>query len=451
MSSFYGGRRGASFEIVKRYVTFAQMEADIKNIDYNQYVVVEDGNKIYRRVLGTPGYEYIMSVDPSNISTSLASSLKVLDYSEVEKLSSDPSYSEGDAEIVDSSYNLIKYNSVLNADGTTSLGFSFPSYGLDLELLENAAKTELKRVDDLSNPFYSKWQLSIKDLIARSFSNLRLVNSQSVTETVYSSLDYTTIVTLPENASVILYDIEENGKKTIYFGSFNTISNVSLSDTGLLTIGTLDKQLSYQFTDIADTTFEAGILNFIYKDGSNKEFNVNYPKEIKMNEDYSLFTVYADGTEEKISESINYILDTKIENNHLFIKYSDKTYKQDEQTEDGYIDYGSVKSDSGILVGKNYNVSEISSSFSITETINFLNTNHPNGLTGEGLEGKVITVGNSNANKHFFAFNYESKSWYYLGTIGQSGITNLVAPYTSDNYDIALSLPEGGIWFIGED
>lgn len=448
MSSFYGGRRGASFEIVKRYLTYGEMLADIRNIDYNQYVITEEGNNIYRKT--STGYDFVMSVDPSKISTSLAGSLSVNDFTVIEQLKSSTSYSEGTAQISDSTQSLIKYNSVVNDKGKTLMGFSFPAYMFDLELQENAAQTKLERIDDKTNPFYAKWLLSIANLIGRSFSNLRIVNSNTVTEIVYSSVDYTTEVTLPADTQVILYDITEEDQKIIYFGTFDSVQNIDISNTGLLTIDTLNKSLSYQFKDISDITFENGILSFTFVDGSSKEFNINYPTQISMNEEYSLFATYADGTEAKISEPINYILDTKIENDHLFIKFSDKTYKQEELV-NGYVDCGSIKYDSGLLVGKNYTLEELgSSSFSVGNTISFLNTEYPSGLTGDNLNGKIVTVGNEGENKYFFAFDYVKGTWYFLSSIGNTSLTNLVAPYTPDNILVAETLPIGGIWFIEE-
>lgn len=452
MSSFYGGRRGASFEIVKRYTSLEEMYSDIKKIDYNKYVIVEEGNKIYRRVLNDLGYEFIMSVDPKDISTSLASSLNLVNFSDVESLKTNPSYSIGVAEITSGNESTIKYNSVITENGNTLMGFSFPAYNFDFELKEDGEETGIKRIDDQTNPFYSKWQLSIKNLIGRSFSNLRLVSSNDVTVPVYSSSDYITPVTLPQNVFVLLYDIQEEEKKTIYFGSFDTINEVELSDLGLLTIKTLNKQLNYQIMDIKNITFTDGVLSFIYKDNSSKNFNINYPKSIALDDDYSLSVTYANNEKEKISDPINYILDTKIENNHLFIKFSDKLYKESQQDEDGYIDYGSVKADSGLLIGKNYSIEEISSTFSIPTTIEFLNTEYPNGLTGDGLEGKIITVGNYDDNKAFFAFDYEDKTWYFLqADVSESSVSNLVSVYSDENYLLAEELPNGGFWFIEEE
>ena len=50
-NSFYGGRRGASFIIVKRYSTIAEMIAafsqggDYKTVNYDEYVLIDTENK----------------------------------------------------------------------------------------------------------------------------------------------------------------------------------------------------------------------------------------------------------------------------------------------------------------------------------------------------------------------------------------------------------------------
>ena len=61
MSSFYGGKRGASLEITKAYDTYQDMINDADNVDYNEYVIakvvpVDDtssttkNNVLYRRI-----------------------------------------------------------------------------------------------------------------------------------------------------------------------------------------------------------------------------------------------------------------------------------------------------------------------------------------------------------------------------------------------------------------
>lgn len=448
--SFYGGRRGASFEIVKRYATYDEMVNDIKNIDYNQYVIVEDGNKVYRKT--TEGYIYILSVDPANISTSLASSLALVDYVTVEEQKSASSYSEGAAQISDSTQTIIKYNSVVDSSGKTLMGFSFPSYSFDFELDKDSNETSLKKVDDGTNPFYAKWLLSIEHLIGRSFTNLRIVNSNSVTNTVYSSLDYTTVVTLPKNTMIILYDIVEEEQKTIYLGTFNSITNINISDTGLLSVDTLENSLTYQFTDISTIALTDGILSITYKDGTSTELSLNYPTNISLKNDYALYAEYADGTNKAISEPINYIIDAKINDGHLLIKFTDSNYLIEKQV-DGYVDYGSIKSDSGLLIGKNYTIEEIPSSylpFSIVNSISFLNATYPNGLTGNNLEGKIITIGNTYDEKYFFAFDYSKTTWYFLMSSSNVKQANLIAPYTTEGATAAEQLPVGGIWFIEE-
>ena len=65
-SSFYGGRRGASFVLVKRYSSIQEMitafkqGGDYKDVNYDEYVMIDtsnknsvDNGKVYRR-----GYDY---------------------------------------------------------------------------------------------------------------------------------------------------------------------------------------------------------------------------------------------------------------------------------------------------------------------------------------------------------------------------------------------------------
>ena len=145
------------------------------------------------------------------------------------------------------------------------------------------------------------------------------------------------------------------------------------------------------------------------------------------------------------------------ENYHLLILYSDPekranlVNKASYDGRDDWEDMGSIKSDNGLLVGRNYTYYGTQS---ISVIISSLNIDYPNGLTGED-KGKVITAGTYNNDKNFFAFDYDENTWYYLGSL--SGVTDFTEAFlfaSENDADIESkksTLKNGGVWFILEE
>ena len=187
---------------------------------------------------------------------------------------------------------------------------------------------------------------------------------------------------------------------------------------------------------------------------------------------------YTDGTSAEIGEPLNYIMQTKITSDkHLIILYADpekrkqlinqgkayifsgsgtviQPYTDFTEPTSGYygwLDLGSVYSDSGILIGKNYYYTDIDPSLDQEDTltqeqiINFLNTQHAGGLS----DGKLITVGLPNGEKSFYGFSYDYNGntyvgWYYLGTFA-----NVSAILASEN-TVPTNVHQDALWFIIE-
>lgn len=86
-------------------------------------------------------------------------------------------------------------------------------------------------------------------------------------------------------------------------------------------------------------------------------------------------------------------------------------------------DYGTIKDQSGILVGKDVSVEDVESSPWADEGIlGYLDNTYPHGLEGDGLDQKIVThTPEGSAQKEFYAFDYDKYEWYLLGTIGDDG------------------------------
>lgn len=86
-------------------------------------------------------------------------------------------------------------------------------------------------------------------------------------------------------------------------------------------------------------------------------------------------------------------------------------------------DYGTIKDQSGILVGRDVSTEDINSSPWADEGIlGYLNNTYPAGLKGEGLDQKIVThTPEGSSQKEFYAFDYNKYEWYLLGSIGDDG------------------------------
>ena len=396
----------------------------------------------------------------------------------------------------------------------TYVGFTFPYSIVDFEasLVDKNDENNpvIKRIDDGAHPFYNKWSLKIpRGQKGNSFKNLRVVSASWIN--VYFPDGFADGFILQDDnpdSQHLIYDYqnEDSGElETYYLGKYSIINNVLFSDNGTLSfVFNGNKTVSYtkKVKWISSVNLsEDGTLTFEYNNG---ETPTVYEKAIKTIKDISLlddgtFTIidnqgnefkkeliwptsimlesasedtpteegsgsqklkvtYNNGDSEYISPPINYIMRTAIdENYHLLILYSDPekranlTNKASYDGRDDWEDMGSIKSDNGLLIGRNYTYFGTQT---IDVIISSLNANYPNGLTGED-KGKVITAGTYNNDKNFFAYDYDENTWYYLGSL--SGVTDFTEAFLfalENDADIESkksTLKNGGVWFVIEE
>lgn len=491
-NSFYGGRQGASFVIQEKYksikapdvtnkvwnkiiredlglakdanisneqreswnkqycmVSAFQQGNGYKTVNYDEYVIIDtvnkndpDNGKVYRR-----GYDYTNNmggalyvgqiVGPAGLAPhteikTIEEIRNIQETDEFEYRRGEGEYSVTNASLVagmDSNGNFNDtiewvYCSVRDAnssDSTAHIGFRFPYTVIEFTAESASAYTpsgaELaSRIDNKSHPFYEKWQLQVpKGIKGDALRNLKIVEKNGKTYLVYESVNYDSSAT----GTVTSHDV----------GEINYIKDVTFNqNTGTITV---------DYSAATDTSFQLKYPSTIVLDSSSQRLKVTY----------------TDNTVALIGDPINYVLETAIPTTygdayryHLLIRYSAKKPTEDKKiTYNGHSDWfdlGVVKSDNGILIGGDLGDSSLSTQ---EECIAALNIAYPEGHE----DGKIMTAGEPpRMDKGFFAFNYTSRTWYYLGSLGSTVISVLAA---KENSAEAENVPPRGIWFVIED
>lgn len=491
MSSFYGGRRGASLEIKQSYDNYTAMIADQDNIDYNAYVVTKDNNTLYRRI--QDGYQEITKLAISsgesggggseNAGPTYISSYDLIksqyggeeQYTEATFLNSEM-INAGSGEAAE-----IKYNSFYDSTtGTSYIGFQIPYP--DISFTTKSENITFTKVNN-TNPFKFAWEVTVSGSGGGSsssntiyFQDLRAVPAASISIDVYNPIDnslYDLTTQKENNTIVVLYDKVDataNTTTTYYFGDYNAIQSIDISEDGVFTITDINDQIfTYIFHDIDSVTLIDGKFKVIYKDGTEYISDITYVQSIALDEEsQKLIATYSNQTTDVISNELNIILKTVVtDDNHLLVYYSGPEYRQTYGSVsydglDGWVDYGKVKSDNGLYIGKNISPSVILGTtggnvLTQSKIISYLNTTYPTGLLGDNLAGKLVTVGYDSENKSFYAFDYDVNSWYFISDTTSTSSetsnlsdTNFIGPITTDP-EILEQLPNGCTWFITQE
>lgn len=269
----------------------------------------------------------------------------------------------------------------------------------------------------------------------------KFVITYNTSEVFETTLDYVKDIAVDEDGT-ITFDYTDSESKSLN-QIIKWIKEVNLdTDTGhlIITYNTKDEQ--------GKNTFYETDLKIL------KKINVN-------EETQKLEVTYSTGEVELIGEPLNYIMKTAVSSDyHLLILHSDPAKRQaiidagENYSYDGrndWQDMGAIKDYDGLLIGMNISTIDVPTIGTKEGAVEYLNTTYPNGLTANGLNGKIVTVGETEDEKSFYAFDYNSKVWYYLGKVQFDVITNVTGKESDENTAIlAEQMPTNGIWFIVE-
>ena len=214
-------------------------------------------------------------------------------------------------------------------------------------------------------------------------------------------------------------------------------------------------------------------LKVTYDNTEQQTLNFVYPRNIiidnqTIDSSHKIKVYDSQGIKSFESNPINGISRVIINNNRLLALYDNPTARDAIPAEravsidrgDGttltWDNLGIVRTDSGILVGKNILPSTIEDpSPTEAEIIAYLNENFPNGQVVDSLY-RIITVGEENQNKKFYGFDALADTWYFLGTIAGSAMGSDCIVGTVEEFESATDpkkslLNTGGIYFIIEE
>lgn len=286
-------------------------------------------------------------------------------------------------------------------------------------------------LNDEGNPLTYETDLTwVKDIEISNDGLIKFIYTNLPDKDLSYKIKWIDSVTLDDHGTVT---IDYNtGEQDVFSQKLRSIDNISLSDEGKFEIiyNTLDENNSYE----KYTT------------------HLTWPIDVRIEADGKVKYTFNNGTVEYGDVAIKFIEDMKINEYYkLLVKYT---------TEDDYVDLGYVKSYDGVLVGANYSSIQNEEGEEIdinnrVAVLGWLNNSYPNGRE----DGKIVVFGLDADNKEYYAYNYDTKTWFYLGNM-ESGTSMIVADLlegvdindesgmSADTIAIRNSLPVGGYWFI---
>lgn len=389
MESFYGGRRGASFVLVRSFSSIQEMVdqfkkgLEYKEVDYDEYVLINtvhknnlDNGKIYRRgrdyTNSLGGAEYIGTiVGPGGKSPmlSLTTIPAVKDKYQSADKNEVNSFVEGaynpTVGLVPGKTDSGTYNdnikwascsiSLPNGESVESyIGFEIPYFVVDYSAdsvdpyyhrsntTENFTNQNLvDRIDNKTHPFYANWNIKIpKGIKGDTFKNFRVIQASSALQ------DYTGKSDDVANQRKVLvydyyhYDKDSSGEPvSVYLGDYNMISDMTFDEDGTVTIDyTHDDTVTYSkllkwIKNISLNKNNGHFkieFNYAEKDGTPTiyETDLSWVKHISVTEDGTIKLEFSTGEIENLTNKIKWIKDLVLSADGTFVvTYNDDTTK----------------------------------------------------------------------------------------------------------------------------
>lgn len=266
---------------------------------------------------------------------------------------------------------------------------------------------------------------------------------------------------------------EENGEITVHH--VNSGNQIMSSKMKLITSAEASTDGVVTFHTNTGESFN------ITKVGSDDNFQIRTVENVRLNtrlaDDKHIQIKYNNANEYvNIGDPINYIQDMIVRDSdfHLLVLYNDPEHRStgagldDEGVDsegntwvnnvvgsDGvntgasiyWRDYGTIKDQSGVLIGMDISNKEVGDQ----DILDYLNATYPNGLTEGATKQKIVTYSpDGSGSREFYAFDYNTYTWYFLGTIADSGMRDakLVTVGSFTNTDLTNVNPDGLVFKI---
>lgn len=266
---------------------------------------------------------------------------------------------------------------------------------------------------------------------------------------------------------------EENGEITVHH--VNSGNQVMSSKMKLITSAEASTDGVVTFHTNTGESFN------IKQVGSEENFQIRTVENVRLNtrlaDDKHIQIKYNNANEyANIGDPINYIQDMVVRESdfHLLVLYNDPEHRStgagldDEGVDaegntwvnnvvgsDGvntgasiyWRDYGTIKDQSGVLIGMDISNKEVGDQ----DILEYLNATYPNGLTEGATKQKIVTYSpDGSGSREFYAFDYNSYTWYFLGTIADSGMRDakLVTVGSFTNTDLTNVNPDGLVFKV---
>lgn len=439
MYSFYGGRPGNSFIIIKSFETVSDMVAAFKDgpnytdVHYDEYVIIntidknsEDNGKIYRRGYdfqnAEGGAEYIGTIvgpaggAPEVQMTTEAEVAHIYqqykDNQEFDKRFSSNSYTLTNHGLVpgkqeDTFHDEISWRccSLRDAETKTNtvayIGFTIPYPVIDFTLRKVDPYTSLvaNRIDDGTHPFYEKWQLEIpKGIKGDTFKNLQVItanNEDGVEPYTGQENDRT------NGRKILVYEFYEYDQtanptpKKIYVGDYNIIESINATQDGTIIINySHDKEvfLNNLLKWITDVNYEqdGGQLSIAYNNGSPSDnFKIKQIQNVSFSDNGTLIFTYNTNELDEDGHPISDGHDGYRKQADMFTGIKWITSIELAEDEDAEVEEGESKPIKGLKISYNDNTDDTFDQFS---WIDYVTINEENGTIDTVLSnGRVIS------------------------------------------------------------
>lgn len=389
MSSFYGGKQGLSFKIVKAFNSINEMNSAFEggyaytDVGFGEYVIItpekrtdKEYGQLYRR--SYEGAEYCgMIAGPAGP----ASKIEFVHFDEAAESAITQTFEAENGDLIagrqdTSAISYVYWNEQdeNSSENTIKLGLQIPTPTISFDLVKTLNYYENASIVEGQGKglFYFPYELSIPvGVPGDSISNLRIVNVD----------ENSNIIGLPEETpkQAIVYDLEKKSRAggeiptvtTYYLANYKAINNIFMSSQGELTID------------------------------------------------------YADGTSQVLTQSVKFIDELIFENQELKVKYN---------TDETIESLGAVKIQGVGTIGTILTEHELTSDSTLTDMRDLLKTTdslYEGGELKEEYIGKLIGVQITNENEELgnetYYFYYDKTAidepWQLTGTLSTSNTT----------------------------